>query len=84
MNIVFFSGNIIEEVEFGFIVKSKHISICKFKVMLENNTVIKVKAYDEKADYCYRKLKKGDFVYLNGRLNNGYEVELENISYIRH
>lgn len=84
MNIVFFSGNIIEEVEFGFIVKSKHISVCKFKVMLENNTVIKVKAYDEKADYCYRKLKKNDFIYLNGRLNNGYEVELDNISYIRH
>ena len=42
----------------------------------------KVKAYDEKADYCYRKLKKNDFIYLNGRLNNGYEVELDNISYI--
>lgn len=52
--------------------------------MLENNTVIKVKTYDEKADYCYRKLKKNDFIYLNGRLNNGYEVELDNISYIRH
>ena len=50
--------------------------------MLENNTVIKVKTYDEKADYCYRKLKKNDFIYLSGRLNNGYEVELDNISYI--
>lgn len=47
--------------------------------MLENNTVIKVKAYDEKADYCYRKLKKNDFIYLSGRLNNGYEVELSKI-----
>ena len=34
------------------------------------------KAYENMADLCYRKLKIDDFININGRLCENYEVEL--------
>ena len=69
MNLCFFSGNIITNPIFKFIISKEksfkqcnHISICMFELKLANETIIKVKAYDELADFCYRNLRKGNFI----------------------
>ena len=89
MNICFFSGEIIEEVIFKFIINKdisfkgcKHYSICVFKLRLENETVIEVRAYDEMADFCYRNLKIGNIIAVYGRINNGLEIDMEFIAKI--
>ena len=82
MNICFFQGKIISKINFKFVMGNKenlshrHISICYFDVLLNNKTIIKVKAYDNMAELCYRKLKIDDFININGRLCDNYEVEL--------
>ena len=73
MNLCFFSGKIISEIEFEFIINSKNISIAYFDLQLSNGSIIKVKGYDEMADYCYRKLIKGEFIFIEGFINNKYE-----------
>ena len=82
MNICFFQGKIISKINFKFVMESdenlsrRHISICYFDVLLNNKTIIMVKAYDNMADLCYRKLKIDDFININGRLCENNEVEL--------
>ena len=58
MNICFLMGKIISEIEFKFIIQGKKTSIATFQIELENKSRIKVKGYNEIADYCYQKLKK--------------------------
>ena len=82
MNICFFQGKIISKINFKFVMGSnenlscRHTSICYFDVLLNNKTIIMVKAYDNMADLCYRKLKIDDFININGKLCENYEVEL--------
>ena len=54
-----------------------HTSICSFKLKLENEAIIKVKAYDESAEFCYKNLKKKDFLAICGTIKNSNEVEVE-------
>lgn len=68
MNEVFLIGKIVTEIEFKFIINSKHISIAMFEIELSNKSRVKVKAYDEIADFAYSKLKKDDFIFINGRI----------------
>ena len=74
MNLCFFSGEIISEIDFQFIINSNNISIAYFDLQLSNGSIIKVKGYDEMADYCYRKLRKGKFIWGEGFLNKEYEI----------
>ena len=82
MNICFFRGKIISKIEFKFVMKndvnlsSKHTSICYFDVLLNNNTIIKIKAHDDLADLCYRNLEENYFINICGKLYQNYEVEL--------
>lgn len=82
MNICFFQGKIISKINFKFVMESdenlscRHTSICYFDVLLNSKTIIMVKAYDNMADLCYRKLKIDDFININGILCDNYEVEL--------
>lgn len=79
MNIGFFIGKIITEINFDFILNSKNISIARFDIELLNGSIIKVKGYNEIADYCYRNLKQGINIQLQGYINNKYEIILEDI-----
>ena len=79
MNICFFSEKIISDIEFKFIIHSKNISIAYFDLQLQNSSIIKVISYNEMADYCWSKLKKNDFINIQGYLNPKYEVILEEI-----
>lgn len=84
MNICFFSGVIDCKPNFKFIVSnnlnfkdSLHISIVKFDLVIDRNTKIIVKAYDELAEYCFQNLSRGDFIFVSGRINDLNEVEIE-------
>ena len=64
MNICFFIGKIISEIKFDFIL---------------NGSVIKVKGYNEIADYCYSTLKQGMNIQIEGNINGKSETILEDI-----
>ena len=79
MNICFISGKIISDINFKFIINSKNISICYFDVQLSNKSIITCLAYNEMADFCYCKLRKGDFLYIQGNLQSNYSIIIENL-----
>ena len=69
MNEVFLAGKIISNVEFKFIINSKNISIAMFNIETGDKQVIKIKAYNELADYCYSKLEKSKRVFIYGKIS---------------
>ena len=69
MNEVFLIGNIVNEIEFKFIINSKNISIAMFNIETDDKQVIKIKAYNEVADYCYSKLKTNQRVFIYGEIS---------------
>ena len=69
MNEVFLIGNIVNEIEFKFIINSKNISIAMFNIETDDKQVIKIKAYNELADYCYSKLKTNQRVFIYGEIS---------------
>ena len=66
MNEVFLTGKIISNVEFKFIINYKNISIAMFYIETDDKQVIKTKAYNEVADYCYSKLETNQRVFIYG------------------
>ena len=79
MNVCFFRGKIISNINFKFIINSKNISISIFDCKLENGSVVTSKGYDEIADICYRYLEKDNYVYIYGFINSNGEIEIEKI-----
>lgn len=82
MNLCFVMGKIISNIEFKFIINSKNISVAIFEIQLENKSIIKVKGYNEIADYCYQKLVKGDKIIIYGELNNNIELIINEVKYL--
>lgn len=82
MNIVFIEGKIISDIKFHFIINSNNISIATFEIKLLNKTIIKIKAYNELADYCYSKLKNKDIIFIEGYLNSNMEIIIKTIKKI--
>ena len=77
MNKVFLIGKIITEIEFEFIINSKNISIASFKIETLDKQIIQIKAYNEIADYVYRKFNKNDIITIEGKLEiDGVIAEL--------
>lgn len=75
MNLCILQGRIISDIEFKFIIKGRNKSIAYFDMMLSNKSVIKVKAYNEKADFVYRKFKIGRIVIIKGKIRTDGSVE---------
>lgn len=83
MNICFLYGKIVSDIDFKFIINNKNkTAISIFKIKLNNKSEVKIKGYNEIADYCYRNLKIGDNIYIQGRLNNMMEIEIDFIEKI--
>ena len=82
MNICFLIGKIVSDVEFKFVLGSKHISIVIFKLELINRSIVTVKAYDEMADLCYQKLQKGDIIGIQGYLDSNMEIIIQEFEYL--
>lgn len=79
MNICILLGKIISEIEFKFIINSKNKSIAYFELELLNKSIVKIMAYNDKADYIYRKLKKGQNIVVEGKLRGNLTIECKNI-----
>ena len=79
MNLCILLGEVISEVKFKFILKGKHKAIAYFNYQLLNKSEIKIKAYDEMADYVYRKLQIGMKIIIKGKLRENEVVEAEKI-----
>lgn len=79
MNLCFITGKIISDIIFKFVLNSNNISISYFNLMLLNDSIINVKAYNELADYCYAKLKKEDIISFSGYINSDSEIIIEEI-----
>ena len=80
MNICILLGKIVSEIEFQFIINSKNKSISYFDLELLNKSIIKVRTYNEIADYIYSKLSKGDTIVIEGRLRTNEVIEIEKIT----
>ena len=80
MNICFFMGKIVSEINFKFIINDRqNISIAIFEVELNNKSKITVIGYNEIADFCYSRLKKNDNIAFQGYLCSEIKVILEDI-----
>jgi len=79
MNLVFVIGKIISDVNFKFTYKSDKNAVALFICKLNNDSLLKVKAFDNNADYCYANLKKGDFVIIEGSINSKFIISVKNI-----
>ena len=50
-----------------------------FNIELLNGSIVKVKGYNEIADYCYSNLNKGNIVCVEGRINSKIAVIIDKI-----
>lgn len=80
MNLCFVMGCVVDEVKFDFILNGKNDSIVNFKIKLLNDSEINVKAYDEVADYCYRKLNTKDVIFIKGELDANLDIIAEGVT----
>lgn len=81
MNEVFLTGKIISNVEFKFIINSKNISIAMFNIETDDKQVIKIKSYNELADYCYSKLETRQRVFIYGEISENDVIVKEIYQY---
>lgn len=75
MNEVFLIGKLIENVKFDFIIYSKkYKSIARMKIETLDKQYIKIIVYNSLADFVFSKLKKLDYVFINGFLCENYII----------
>lgn len=80
MNIVVLIGTIISPIDFKFIINSKDISIAQFELeTMDKKATVKIKLFNELADFAYSKLNKGEKLMIMGYINNVCEVIVEEI-----
>lgn len=79
MNKCFVLGYLVSEVQFSFTLKKKPISVAKFDLKLSSNSIIIVYSFDEIADFCYHSLKKGNSVFIEGKINTEHNLLVEQI-----
>lgn len=79
MNLCILIGKIIGKIEFKFIINSEHKSIACFDLELSNKSIVKIKAYDEIADYCYKELSENDKILIYGKLNEKEEITIKEL-----
>lgn len=77
MNLCILLGKIVSEIEFKFIIKKRNKSIAYFDMELSNKSIVRIKAYNEMADYIYRELEIGQIVLIEGKIIEDGSVECE-------
>ena len=78
MNEVFIIVKILE-CRYGFLLNNKNSAICKIIGKLENKSIIKLIAYDEIADKCFRRLKISNKYVIQGKLNSNIKIIIKEI-----
>ena len=84
MNICILQGKIISKIEYKFIINSKNKAITYFEMELLDKNIIKIKAYNDMADKCYRILSTGNEISIVGKLETIEEINLQEIYIINH
>ena len=69
MNLCFLIGKIISKIQYKFIINSKDTAIAIFKLKLQNESIVTIKAYNEMEDYYYSHFDKDNVICIKGRLN---------------
>ena len=83
MNICFFMGKIVSDIEFKFIINNKkYNSISIFKLKIDENCILTIKSYNEMADYCYKNLIKSDYIAIYGKIDSKMEIILQSVTLI--
>ena len=85
MNECFFIGKIIGNIEFKFINQKRNLknnSISLFQLVILDKNIIKVKAYNEIADFCYSKLQNNDLVFVEGKIETEGIIKVKYIKKI--
>ena len=77
MNICFIQGYLMEDVNYNFVLSGKNDAIATFTIKVKGDTVAHVIAYNEEADFCYRKLKKDDMVLIMGKIDSYCNILLK-------
>lgn len=77
MNECFLFVKRISDIDFRFVINQKEKSMVKFKAKLLNNSEIEVFAYDELADYIYR--KDLEMFFLRGKVRENIKIEIKEI-----
>ena len=70
MNEVFLIGKIITDIDFKFIINSKNIFNALCEIELLDKERVKVKAYNEMADFCYSRLNQNNWIFVNGKVES--------------
>ena len=68
MNEVFLIGRVATNVDFKFMINSKHISIACFKIRTLDAQVIDINLYDSLADFAYSNINLEDIIFVYGCL----------------
>ena len=79
MNLCILMGKIISGIEFKFIINNENKSIIEFEIVLLNKSIVKIQAYNEMADYCYKNLNKNDMIFIYGKLNENGKVKIKEV-----
>lgn len=80
MNICIVYGKIVSKIEFKFIINvKKYHSIAIFQIELNNKSIVKVKGYNEIADWCYRNLMIENYCIIEGYIDSKSEIIIKNI-----
>ena len=83
MNLCFIIGKIISDIEFKFVVNDRNkMSISLFVVELNNKSIVKIKGYNNIADFCYQNLRKEDNIILEGYISNKMNIVIYKINKI--
>lgn len=77
MNICILMGKIISEIQFEFIIKSKNNkSIAYFDMELANKSIVRIKAYNARADYVYRNYTMNQIIIIKGKIRSDGMIEI--------
>ena len=83
MNKCFFIGKIIKNNGFKFILNKKNKSKIEMKIKLADENILKIIAYDEKADFIFRNnFNLNDIVFVQGKLRKKDKELVIIINYI--
>ena len=80
MNICILLGKIVSEIEFKFIINSKNKSIAYFDLELLNKSRVRVKDYNEVADYIYSNCEQGELIVIEGQIRSNSFIEAKSLT----
>lgn len=85
LNIVFLSGQVVNDIDLKFIYNRgkktlgrSNISVSVIELELKNRQVIILHAYDDIADFVYRRVKKEDIILIKGSIRDRF-VKIEEL-----